>query len=85
MGFVESKTFKSGNSVAVRLPKSLGIAANVEMRIEKRDGGLILTPIFDAEQEKAALADLVRRLRALPRPDEIEKREPIEFPDRPGL
>jgi len=29
--------------------------------------------------------DLVAALRALPAPGEIEKREPIEFPERPGL
>ena len=32
---VRSKTFKSGNSVALRLPKALGIAEGVEMRVRE--------------------------------------------------
>ena len=82
---VSSKTFKSGNSVALRLPRALGIGADVEMRIEKDGDALIVRPARDAAAEKAKVRRLVEALQALPAPGEIEKREPIEFPDRLGL
>ena len=85
MNAVTSKTFKSGNSVALRLPRALGIAADVEMRIEKEGDALVVRPVKDPAEEKRKLTELVAALAALPNPDEIEVREPIEFPDRPGL
>lgn len=39
----------------------------------------------DSAEAKRMLAALVEGLRNLRRPGEVEKREPIEFPDRPGL
>ena len=34
----KTKTFKSGNSVAVRLPASLGVTAGVEMTVREERG-----------------------------------------------
>lgn len=85
MNAVNSKTFRSGNSVALRLPRALGIEADIEMRIEKEGDALVVRPVKDPAEEKRKLAELVEALRALPHPGELEKREPIEFPDRPGL
>jgi antitoxin VapB len=85
MNAVNSKTFKSGNSVALRLPRALGIAADVEMRIEKEGDALVVRPARDAAKEKAKVRRLVEALEALPAPGEIQPREPIEFPERPGL
>jgi len=36
-----TKTFKSGNSVAVRLPKALGVEAGVEMIVREESGRYI--------------------------------------------
>ena len=44
----KTKTFKSGNSVAVRLPKSLGIESGVEMTVREERGRYIVEPV---EQE----------------------------------
>lgn len=85
MNAVTSRTFKSGNSVALRLPRALGIEADVEMRIEKEGDALVVRPVKDPAEEKRKLQELVEALRALPNPGELEEREPIEFPDRPGL
>ena len=41
-----TKTFKSGNSVAVRLPKALGIEAGTEMRVREEQGRYILEPVL---------------------------------------
>ena len=35
---VTTRTFKSGNSVAVRLPKVLGIKEGTEMRVREEQG-----------------------------------------------
>jgi antitoxin VapB len=85
MNAVSSKTFKSGNSVALRLPRALGIGADVEMRIEKEGDILVVRPARDATAEKAKVRRLAAALAALPAPGEVQPREPIEFPERPGL
>jgi antitoxin VapB len=41
----KTKTFKSGNSVAVRLPKALGIGPGVEMTVREERGRYIVEPV----------------------------------------
>jgi antitoxin VapB len=41
----KTKTFKSGNSVAVRLPKALGAEAGVEMTVREERGRYIVEPV----------------------------------------
>ncbi|HEY5720887.1 MAG TPA: AbrB/MazE/SpoVT family DNA-binding domain-containing protein [Allosphingosinicella sp.] len=45
-----TKVFKSGNSVAVRLPKSLGVEAGTEMRVREEAGRYILEPVEKEER-----------------------------------
>jgi antitoxin VapB len=85
MNAVSSRTFRSGNSVALRLPRALGIEADVEMRIEKEGNTLVVRPARDPAAEKAKLRRLVETLEALPAPGELQPRDRIDFPDRPGL
>ena len=40
-----SKTFKSGNSVALRLPKGLGIDEGREMTVREEHGRYIVEPV----------------------------------------
>lgn len=40
-----SRVFKSGNSVALRLPKALGIAEGTEMRVREDAGRFIFEPV----------------------------------------
>ena len=42
---IRSRTFKSGNSVALRLPKALGIAEGVEMRVREEQGRYVVEPV----------------------------------------
>lgn len=42
---VRSKTFKSGNSVALRLPKALGIKEGVEMKVREEQGHYVVEPV----------------------------------------
>jgi antitoxin VapB len=85
MNAVTSKTFKSGNSIAVRLPKEIAFAPDTQVVIERKGDVLTIRPAVDPVEEKRKLLALVEALRAIGPPGEIEKREPIEFPDRPGL
>lgn len=39
-----AKSFKSGNSVAIRIPAALRIEADREWSVEERDGDLVLHP-----------------------------------------
>lgn len=41
----QTRTFKSGNSVAVRLPKELGIPAGVEVRVREERGRYVIEPV----------------------------------------
>ena len=40
-----TRVFKSGNSVAVRLPKALGVKAGTEMRVREEGGRYVLEPV----------------------------------------
>lgn len=42
---VRAKTFKSGNSVALRLPKALGIREGVEMKVREEQGRYVVEPV----------------------------------------
>ena len=42
---VKTRTFKSGNSVAVRLPKSLGVEPGTEMTVREERGRYIIEPV----------------------------------------
>jgi antitoxin VapB len=40
-----AKTFRSGNSVALRLPKALGVKEGLEMRVREEHGSFIFEPV----------------------------------------
>jgi len=75
-----TKAFKSGNSVAVRLPKETGIVEGTELEIEP-----VATGVFLRRKPKYTGRDLVEALEKLPKPDRPMKRERIIFPKRRGL
>ncbi len=39
-----AKSFKSGNSVAIRIPAALGVEPDREWIVEEKDGDLVLRP-----------------------------------------
>lgn len=80
---VDSKTFKSGNSEAVRLPKEVAFGPNVEVTIRKTGDTLEITP---KSKRKMTPAELVAKLREIgPPPGPKPKRQRIIFPKRRGL
>lgn len=66
-----AKTFKSGNSVALRLPKGLGLTEGLEMTVREEHGRYIVEPI-DAPKKKIDLTGIAGSmpwLKPLPRED----------------
>lgn len=47
---VRAKTFKSGNSVALRLPKALGIKEGVEMKVREEHGRYVVEPVQEPKK-----------------------------------
>jgi antitoxin VapB len=82
---VHTRTFKSGNSVAVRLPKGFAIPEGVEVELDKSGDVVTLRLARDPAEEKARMLRWLEELKAMPKPPEIQKREPIIFPKRRGL
>ena len=54
---IRAKTFKSGNSVALRLPKALGIKEGVEMTVREEQGRYVVEPV-EAERKRIDLSFL---------------------------
>ena len=72
----KTKTFKSGNSVAVRLPKALGVAPGVEMTVREERGRYIVERV----EPKPQTIDLTGIEDAAPW---LEPLESYDFEDLP--
>ncbi len=78
-----TKTFKSGNSEAVRLPKDIGFGIGTEVEVKRIGNRVILEAV---KQPKISFQEMLRRMREIgPPADGVQPREPFEYPDRPGL
>lgn len=79
MPIARSRTFRSGNSEALRLPKDVAFGEDVELVIVRSGDVLTVYPATLSVPEMAA------RLRELPAPPAVEEREEDELPEPPGL
>ena len=87
---VKGKVFKSGNSVAVRLPKDFGFQEGTEITLEKRGPNVLMAPAVHPEKALANNRALVAEIRAIwdrhgGPPPAPEVRDSDVFPERPGL
>jgi antitoxin VapB len=80
MNVYRSKTFRAGNSDAVRLPKEISPGPDVEVEITKSGSILTVRP-----KPKMTPAELVAELRKIGPPKTKTKRQRIIFPKRKGL
>ena len=72
---VTTRTFKSGNSVALRLPKALGIKEGVEMSVREEQGRYIVEPV-EAPKKKIDLTGIFGSIPGLTRqPFDHKERE----------
>ena len=77
---MRTRAFKSGNSQAIRVPAEIAYQdAAAELEITRSGDVITIYPVQNN------LKSLVEELRRLPKPSEIEEREPIEIPDREGI
>lgn len=89
MPVTTARTFKSGNSEAVRLPKGYGFGPGTEVRIERDGDRVVLTAV----QSDDLLAEKRRRFAAMIAdmvaigsvPGGRQDRDIIAAPERPGL
>lgn len=79
MTIARTRTFRSGNSEALRLPKDVAFGADVELVLVR--SGDVLT-VYPAAM---TLPEMAARLRALPAPPRVEARDVEELPERPAL
>lgn len=76
---ITSRTFRSGNSEAVRLPKEFAFGPGVEIEIDRKGDVVTLTP------KRPSVKEMLAKLDALPKPKTIGKRDPFIAPIRKGL
>jgi antitoxin VapB len=79
MKIVRTRTFRSGNSEALRLPRDLAFGDDVELVIVR--SGDVMT-VYPAA---TSIPAMIKRLRSLPAPSTIERRDEEELPERRGL
>ncbi len=81
-----SRTFKSGNSVAVRLPKGFAIPAGAEVELAKTGDTVTIRLTRDPAEVRRRLRQLTKDLEAIGAPpDGVQPRDPFDWPDRPSL
>jgi len=79
MAVARTRTFRSGNSEALRLPRDVAFGPDIELVVVR--SGDVMT-IYPAATSVAAMVD---RLRSLPAPPTVETRDRDELPERDGL
>lgn len=80
MECVDSKVFRSGNSEAVRLPKSMAFGADIDVSIYRAGDMRIIMPA-----KRQSLAEMATKLAAGPKVHSLEQRETPIAPDRDDL
>lgn len=80
MATIKTRTFMSGNSEAVRLPKDIAFGEGVEL-IAVRSGDVLT--LYPAKAQ--SLDEMFKALRELPGPGDIQERDEIEIPERRGM
>jgi antitoxin VapB len=81
MEHLDSKVFRSGNSEAVRIPKSLAFGADIDVTVSRIGESLWIRP----KGKRPSLAEMAAKLHAMGPVTEVEARVPFDFPERRGL
>ena len=84
MGAHDTKSFKSGNSVAVRFPRGTGLDSDVPLTITREGNRYIVERRVDPEEGKRRPRAMLAAIAALPPGGELGERQAIEFPEREG-
>jgi antitoxin VapB len=79
MPVARTRTFRSGNSQALRLPKNVAYGDDVELIVVRTGDVLTIYPAA------TTVPEMVTRLRELPPPPYVETRDDAEIPERSGM
>jgi antitoxin VapB len=79
MTVAKTRTFRSGNSEAIRLPKDVAFGKDLELIVVRSGDVLTLYPAA------TSIPEMIARLEVLPVPPSIEERDDEELPERAGL
>ena len=79
MTIARSRTFRSGNSEAVRLPKDVAFGNDVELVLIRSGDVITMYPAA------TTIPEMITRLRALPEARETKRRDDEMLPERDGL
>jgi antitoxin VapB len=79
MARARTRTFRSGNSEAIRLPRDVSFGEGVELVIVR--SGDVMT-IYPAQR---TIREMLARLNALPAPSSIEERDVSDLGNRADL
>jgi antitoxin VapB len=79
MTIARTRTFRSGNSEAVRLPRDVAYGEGVELVIVRSGDIMTMYPAA------VSIPSMIEKLRSLPKPPTIEERDIEELPERREL
>ena len=79
MAVARTRTFRSGNSAALRLPKDVAFGEDVELVIVRSGDVMTIYP------SASSIPTMIERLRSLPAPPSIQRRDREELPERRRL
>jgi antitoxin VapB len=79
MTVARTRTFRSGNSEALRLPKDVAFGEDVELVIMRSGDVMTIYPTI------SSIPEMIKRLRSMPAPPTIEQRDDEELPEREHL
>jgi antitoxin VapB len=79
MPVVRTRTFRSGNSEAVRLPKGIAFGRDVELVLVRSGEVVTMYPVT------TTVAEMLTRLATLPAPSAVDVRDEDPTNERNGL
>ena len=79
MSIERTRTFRTGDSLALRLPKEVGVSEGVELVIVRSGEVLTICPA------KSSLTEMIETLERLRKASSVEGRDDQNIPERAGL
>jgi len=79
MPVARTRTFRSGNSEAIRLPKDVAYGEDVELVLVRSGDVMTIYPTA------TTISEMIERLNALPAVRKIEQRDIEAIPEREGI
>lgn len=74
-----TRAVRAGNSQMVEIPAEIAFEDGQELTVTRHGDIVTIHP------KRSSMAGAIAKLRAMPKPDQIEVYEPIEMPVRKGL